>query len=317
MPADTSFSRNIDVASAKIVAHNNQSIQVIPAFHAPIHEQDCGFIMTVNHSNKLEPISESCHALMMRIVTSIDRTKQNPKNEVVKHFVGQSVLDRACRNAKRKVVNVDFSLNPQSEVDYNGRLIKIVDYIWEVSSMKIKDMKQPIFVYEEKIQKKKVERYMVPELCIMPNQMARDNLNPTIIQEIKEQTRRNPDESMELVKSFHQKLTTEEVTERSENFGLYVEKELLSFMAKQLPQQKLKFRTRNDQTETTIKPQRRGNWEKELDNYTFWQGPKNLERFTVIVEKRDSKELQDFLKEVNTQSKNFKWRVAKHSTVYG
>ena len=47
MPADTSFSRNIDVASAKIIAHNNQSIQVIPAFHAPIHEQDCGFIMTL------------------------------------------------------------------------------------------------------------------------------------------------------------------------------------------------------------------------------------------------------------------------------
>lgn len=149
----------------------NYPYNVISGYNTAVLPHENELLMTINLSNKLMS-SNNASAHMVSLMK-----QGNGKDFLLSQMIGRTVLT-VYNNKTYRIDDIDFDLNPRStfeqrQPDGTKKMISYADYFEQNYKLKIKDLKQPLFISRPK----KVDRRqgaeepknisLIPETCVV------------------------------------------------------------------------------------------------------------------------------------------------------
>lgn len=254
------------------------------------------------YETSLMMVVDTVHKVL-RLDSVLDQMKgfynQDQRNYTVlcqKELTG-SIVSTRYNHKNYKIDDIDFNKNPMSTFESKKTgTISYMDYYKKQYDLTIQDTQQPLLIcrnQERSSTDGKTENiYLIPEFCNMTGLTDAMRSDFNLMRDMAQHTRIGPDKRVENLKIFIQRLNqNQQVVKEMTNLGLKFEEKLVEIQARVVPGEKI----RQQGQLSTFK---NGDFSREMRSKSM-HVPMDLNRFAVIVSRRDSKVVDDFLENLH------------------
>lgn len=206
-----------------------------------------------------------------------------------------SIIITDYNNTTYRVDRVETGMTPMSTFQKKGEAISYMDYYKSRYNIAIRDPNQPMLVSKAKARQVRggspEEFFLVPELCRLTGITDQMRNNFHLMKAMSEHTRVDPRNRQERLKDFNRRLHSSEESQRAFNeFGLDLDKTLVSVRGRQIPREVILF----DRAEVPLKDN--ADWTGDLRNVKLYSKQAELKNWTVITTRKIRRETDEFVK---------------------
>lgn len=206
-----------------------------------------------------------------------------------------SIIITDYNNTTYRVDRVETSMNPMSTFQKKGEAISYMDYYKTRYNISIRDPKQPLLVSKAKAAQVRggspEEFFLIPELCRLTGITDQMRNNFHLMKAMSEHTRVDPRNRQERLKDFNGRLHKSEESQRAfSEFGLELDKTLVSVRGRQIPREVILFAGR----EVPLKDN--ADWTADLRNVNLYSKQFTLNNWTVVTTRKVRRETDEFIK---------------------
>lgn len=129
---------------SKAIEIEGTDLQVWPGFRASAFNYTSGLALVIDNCNKFM----STKSVLQRIYEITDACSQNPQNQILREFKGQSVIANWGNKKAYIVYDIVFDKNPTNMFfeDGNGKKVCVAEYFQKTYNMRITDKEQALLV---------------------------------------------------------------------------------------------------------------------------------------------------------------------------
>ena len=232
---------------------------------------------------------------VLRTETVYDLFRQaRGQGDLTNAIVG-SIVITDYNNTTYRVDRVETGMNPMSTFQKKGEAISYMEYYKTRYNIVIRDPNQPLLVSKAKARQVRggspEEFFLVPELCRLTGITDQMRNNFHLMKAMSEHTRVDPRNRQERLRDFNQRLHASEESRRAFNeFGLDLDKSLVTVRGRQIPREVILFAQR----EVPLKDN--ADWTADLRNVNLYSKQFQLNNWTVITTRRVRNQTDEFLK---------------------
>ncbi|KAF3427934.1 hypothetical protein E2986_02003 [Frieseomelitta varia] len=281
-----------------------------------------GYLTSIRqHESNILMCSEVIHKVM-RQQTLLDilrgcynKYKDQYQPYFTERVVGLVVLTD-YNNHTYRITDVDYDATPSSTFTLKtGDTVSYRDYYKEKYQIEIRNGHQPMLVTKSKTRDRNAMQaqmvYLVPELCRVTgiDQEMRENF--TLMRDLADYTRVNPEARIRRLITFNERLRSEpEISKELSDWNLKLDNKLVTVPARILPSEKIYLAGK--------RPVSTGNfadWTKELHNKPLFIVTQ-LKQWTLISPLHSKRYLKEFLQYLSQSALGMGCRIDKPYVVY-
>ncbi|XP_021919553.1 piwi-like protein Siwi isoform X2 [Zootermopsis nevadensis] len=274
-------------SSARITLNKHQ-LEIWPGYVTSIRQHESEMLLCTEITHKVMR-KDTAYNLLRTFYNSDPSDYQR----LFKHEILGSIVLTDYNNRTYRVDDVDFSVNPSSTFEWNGKKASYAEYFFKKYDLKISDGSQPMLVSMPKQHERQRGRdtpiYLVPELCRMTGLSEQMRTNFPLMRDLADCTRLVPSQRMERLQHFNRRLKTNNViSEELKSWNMEMSDRLMTLSGRIMPHEKIILGT---QVKCDAGPL--SDWTRELRSHAMLVS-QEVTSWVVIVPRHLSKPAREF-----------------------
>lgn len=213
-------------------------------------------------------------------------------------------------NKLYRIDNIDFEMNPTSTFDSSGESVTFADYYKRQYNITIKDLKQPLLISRKERfingQDKPLEIILclIPELCYLSGLSDPMRADTRLMRDIAAHTRVTPNQRINALRIFCENVRkSDEAKNVLQSWGLCLDDNPLSLIARQLNIEKVTFRKKEDSVGANA------DFSRSLNNEVL--EAIDIHNWLLIHTKNDSRSAKSFIDCIERNAKPMGINIGK------